>query len=340
MRYRRTDSVTCGPKFAKFEQVREIDRCEWWTIATREICSLFGEKYNALFNSVPYDREEMSEMSRDIEAMIGSRCGSNNCYASHVVTADDVERAFKRLKSGKSDAQQELYTDHLKNAPPVLHHVMAVMFSAFLMHGYLPPDFETSTLIPIPKGTNKSLSCSDNYRAIAMSSVICKVLDHVLLHCHSRALMSSDLQFGFKANHSTIACNFVFQEVVQQYVANDSMVYCLSLDASKAFDRVHFIKLLKLLVKRSMCPVAIRFLLNMYSKQGICVRWGSDLSEEYPISNGVKQGGVLSPVLFALYLDELLLDLRSLGFGCHMGSTFAGAIAYADDVCLLAPSLW
>ena len=54
--------------------------------------------------------------------------------------------------------------------------------------------------------------------------------------------------------------------------------------------------------------------------------------------NGVKQGGFLCPILFTLYLDVLMNMLISLGFGCYVGDVFVGALAYVDDVVLLAPS--
>ena len=56
------------------------------------------------------------------------------------------------------------------------------------------------------------------------------------------------------------------------------------------------------------------------------------------VSNGVRQGGVLSPILFTIYIEELLNDLRNLGVGCFCDSHFAGAFGYADDVVLLAPT--
>ena len=55
------------------------------------------------------------------------------------------------------------------------------------------------------------------------------------------------------------------------------------------------------------------------------------------LSNGVRQGSILSPHLFAVYLDGLLIDLSESGVGCHWGCSFAGAFGYADDIVLLAP---
>ena len=68
------------------------------------------------------------------------------------------------------------------------------------------------------------------------------------------------------------------------------------------------------------------------------VRWNSTFSELFSVSNGVKQGGVLSPILFSLYLDKLLVELRELGIGCHMNGLFTGitgAFIYADDITII-----
>ena len=61
-------------------------------------------------------------------------------------------------------------------------------------------------------------------------------------------------------------------------------------------------------------------------------------SESFGISNGTRQGSVLSPALFSFYLDDLLTELRQLGVGCHVGGLWYGAACYADDLVLLAPA--
>ena len=65
------------------------------------------------------------------------------------------------------------------------------------------------------------------------------------------------------------------------------------------------------------------------------VQWNSAHSTPIPLHNGVKQWGVLSPILFSMYIDSLLEKLK----GCHVGRTFAGVFAYADDIALVSPSL-
>ncbi len=57
------------------------------------------------------------------------------------------------------------------------------------------------------------------------------------------------------------------------------------------------------------------------------------------ISKGIKQGGVISPILFTIYIDQLLLRLKCKPFGCHIGHNYCGALGYADDIVLLAPTL-
>ena len=77
----------------------------------------------------------------------------------------------------------------------------------------------------------------------------------------------------------------------------------------------------------------------MYTQQQVCVRWGGNTTHTVSISNGVKQGGVLSPVLFTVYMDELLVRLGKSRCGCYIGNIFCGALSYADDVIILAPTM-
>ena len=112
----------------------------------------------------------------------------------------------------------------------------------------------------------------------------------------------------------------------------------LSLDAFKAFDRVKYTKLFKLLIKRSVCALVIRLLLKVYIFSSATVKWNNCESDSFTISNGVKQGGIISAPLFAIYIDPLLEKLNNTKEGCYIGNICANAFAYADDIVLLSPS--
>ena len=78
--------------------------------------------------------------------------------------------------------------------------------------------------------------------------------------------------------------------------------------------------------------------MTIYEEQSAFVKLCDQASESFDITNGTRQGSVLSPTLFSVYLDELLGQLRQLGVGCHVGVLWYGAVCYADDLMLLAPS--
>ena len=104
--------------------------------------------------------------------------------------------------------------------------------------------------------------------------------------------------------------------------------------------RLSYVKLFRILIRRKMPPVVSRFLLNMYLNHVTRVNWSTSNSNEMSVGNGVKQGGIISPILFCIYLDGLLIRLRDSGLGCYIGLDFLGALAYADDLTLLAPTAY
>jgi len=297
-----------------------------------EISNLFSDKFNNLYNSVPYNKQEMDVIKNEIMNIL------NVDKVIYNLSVNDVKTAVERLKLGKSDGEEGLSSDHIINAPHLLIVLLTNVFNCMLIHGVCPDSMISGTMVPIPKGKRKPLCCSDNYRAITLSSVFGKVFDWVLLLKEHNALNSCDLQFGFKQYVSTTHCTFATTEIISYYNSNRSNVYAVLLDATKAFDRVNYCKLFRKLLDRNISPLVLRLLLYMYTNQSLKVRWGNHVSDKFSAQNGVKQGGVLSPILFAVYMDDLFALLRHSGFGCHIGQHFAGGVGFADDLKLLAPS--
>ena len=87
---------------------------------------------------------------------------------------------------------------------------------------------------------------------------------------------------------------------------------------------------------RSMCPRITKLLHHMYTNQSCFVTWGNEHFDSFNVSNGVKQGGVISPLLFSAISFS---QLEHSGLGCHVGISYTVAFSYADDIALVAPSM-
>ena len=99
-------------------------------------------------------------------------------------------------------------------------------------------------------------------------------------------------------------------------------------------DCSRFSTLFQKLLDRDLPAIVIRLLAYVYEEQAGCVRWDGIRSSEFSITNGTRQGSVLSPTLFSVYLDDLLKELRHLGLGCHVGGVWVDA----EDLMLLSPA--
>ena len=113
----------------------------------------------------------------------------------------------------------------------------------------------------------------------------------------------------------------------------------MHLDASKAFDRIDFWYLFHRLLDFKVPELIVRFLMNWYCSQEFVVRWSNVHSSPFLVSNGVRQGGILSPYLFNAYMNDLSTELNALTTGCMFNDVMYNHLLYADDMVLIAPSI-
>ena len=113
---------------------------------------------------------------------------------------------------------------------------------------------------------------------------------------------------------------------------------CVIFILCPSISNIVYYKLFSNLISKGFPPVVVRVLVFVYEEQAGCVKLGGRKSSYFLLSNGTRQGSVLSPLLFSVYLDDLLKELRGLGLGCHIGGYWYGAMGYADDLVLLAPN--
>jgi len=165
-----------------------------------------------------------------------------------------------------------------------------------------------------------------------------KVIERLILQRCKVYLYTTDNQFGFKQNHSAIHCVYLLKEMIAQYTQLGGPVFVCFMDASKAFDRINHCTLFKKLLDRRVPTAIVKLLAAWYSSQKYHVRWNGKMSYGFLVSNGVRQGGILSPVFFNIYIHDLDVGLTSAKVGCGMNGMIINHLIYADDLCLICPS--
>ena len=279
------------------------------------ISQLWRKHYHDLFNCVKSNSFTVDNIN------------SNEDVA---VSTHEIYEAIMTLKDNKACGMDNISAEHLKHASRKLCPLIAMCFTGFLVHGILPDSILSVALVPIIKDKAGKINSSENYRPIALASILSKVLEKAILNRLEQFLLTADNQFGFKAKHGTDTCIFALKEILDLYNRHNSTIFMCFIDASKAFDRVNHEKLFYKLYNRGAPRSLIRI-------QSMYVKWGESTSAPFNVCNGVRQGSILSPFLFNIYMDDLSKLLNSYRTGCMVGNTIINHPMYADDLVLVCP---
>ena len=172
-----------------------------------------------------------------------------------------------------------------------------------------------------------------------MCPTISKIFENCLLHCSLSSVKTSDRQFGFKKGVGCANSIHTVRKVIDFFNLGNSTVNVGVIDLKKAFSKVNVFGLLKLLQEKNIDFRIIKVLENWFSKCYSSTRWGGSRSEYCKLFSGVREGGILSPLLFCLFVDVLLSKLERSGLGCFVNFTCYNSFLYADDIILLSISI-
>ena len=289
-----------------------------------KIAELWREHYCNLFNCVKSNPVRINPEHSDISPDM-------------IVRAADIYDAINMLDNNKACGMDRISAEHLKYASHKLCPLLSMCFNGCLVHGVLPNAIMSVILVPVLKDKAGKLNSIDNYRPIALASILSKVLERILLNKLEMYILTTDNQFGFKRKHGTDMCIYALKEIVFRYTSLNSSVFLCFIDASKAFDRINHEKLFVKLLDRGAPTFFVRILVFWYAHQTFCVKWDNVLSAPFCVSNGVRQGGILSPMLFNVYMDDLSKKLKECKTGCVVGESIINHLIYADDLVIMSP---
>jgi len=227
----------------------------------------------------------------------------------------------------------------MAHAHPILIYHLCILFRAISVHSFVPNDFGIGLIVPLVKDKTGDINSVDNYRGITLTPVVAKVFECVLLSKCEEFLVTDNLQFGFKRHVGCPQAVFTLRSVIDYFISRGSGVYAAALDISKAFDNVCHAKLFQCLVDTGVPGWIVMVLENWYSKLCVAVRWIDAISGFFNVMSGVRQGSILSPRLFTVLINIVIVKLKDSGVGCSINNIFIGCILYADDIIVLSATV-
>ena len=193
-------------------------------------------------------------------------------------------------------------------------------------------------ILPLFKGGNRA--DVGDYRPITLTSCVGKLFERLLLDRLSKlcdALLVEE-QGGFRAGRSTLDQIFTLHEIMAHRKEHGQATYMAFLDCRRAYDRVWVDGLLLRLLDAGVTGQMFKVLRSMLTTSKRRVVVGGESSDSFETTVGLPQGAVLSPLLYALFINGLAVELKQEGFGVDVFGRRVGILLYADDIVLIAES--
>nr|XP_047127704.1 uncharacterized protein LOC124808580 [Hydra vulgaris] len=298
-----------------------------------EIVEEFSHHFQKLLNTPQYTNNEFNPLQ------IPHLSKEPN---SKVISTADIEKCILKLKNNKSYDCYEISAEHLKNSHNKnLLILLSSFYNNMLTNGKVPHGLSTAKIIPLVKSYKTSLENPNNYRGISIIPIFTKLLEYLIIHICPDITESHSHQFGFKENSSTLHAEFLLSETIKHYNHNNSPLYICSLDANKAFDSCNWELLFEKLYYQKKIPLSIvHTILSLYQTGTSNISYLGCTSNKFRLSQGVRQGSILSPHLYNIYTENLLEKIVSESkVGTSINGVYTGIIAYADDIVLQSSTI-
>jgi hypothetical protein len=219
-------------------------------------------------------------------------------YPNVSFTTVMIENAIKNIDNNSAPGLDDICIEHFKYAHPSVITILKSIFNIFLFLREVPTDFGLGLITPIPKFKGHKIKVgADDFRGITINSTVSKIFEYCILPSLSN-LTTSKRQFGFKKETSSTHAHNLLKNTIQCFNKMGHTVNLGLIDIRKAFDKVSHWGILTLLQKKKINPIIVDILAHWFSLSSARVVWNNSISFSVRLTAGVRQGGILSPLLF------------------------------------------
>ena len=255
---------------------------------------------------------------------------------TNIPTRAEIREAIKKLKNHKAPGYDELPAELLKADIEQAMEALSALFKIIWKEEKIPSDWQKGLIAKLPK--KGDLSDCNNWRGVTLLSITSKVFTRTILMRIEKAVESQlrEEQAGFRKGRSCTEQIFVLRNIIKQCIEWQSTIYLNFIDFQKAFDSIHRETMWKILRLYGIPEKIIRIIQALYNDFTCSVLHNGNLTPWFAVQSGVKQGYMLSPLLFLTVLDwimkETIKDNRT-GIRWTL-TTQLEDLDFADDICL------
>ncbi|CAM1325864.1 Uncharacterised protein r2_g3476 [Pycnogonum litorale] len=251
----------------------------------------------------------------------------------HPILREEVEAAIKSLKKGKSAGVDNIPAELVQAGGEAMISALTTICNKIWQTGKWPTPWTQSLIITIPKKGN--LQLCQNYRTISLICHPSKVMLKIILQRLKPQVekIIAEEQAGFRAGRSTTEQIFNLRILSEKYLQHQQDLYHVFIDFKKAFDRVWHAALWATMKKYNISANLVKMIQDLYDKATSAVLFNGHIGDWFHTTVGVRQGCLLSPTLFNVFLERIMTDALE----DHEGTVSIGGrtitnLRFADDI--------
>ena len=300
----------------------------------------WGNYFTNLFNSKDKQPNKANKVHQDTSAQLEE---TNIEELDKEISLEEINQAIDKLKKGKSAGLDDISPALIQLAKPNISKYLKKLFNKIYDTSQYPVNWATSIIVPIHKKGSKLLM--DNYRGISLLSVTSKlftaIINKRLYAWMENNMKICDEQAGFRRQFSTIDHIYTLYSMVNNSLFGQKRgkLYVAFIDYKKAFDTVNREVLWEIMKEEGISTKVIKMVKAIYEKVFSRVRFGNKYSEEINCPLGVKQGCLLSPLLFSILINkvaEKITEKGRAGYQFIVGGKEIFSLLFADDIVLIS----